>query len=278
MQLVLVGDDGSGPAARAVAWATSFAGERGAQLLGVRVTATENDVTATENDVTATENDVTATEGVELVTVRDRHPAAAIMEIAADHDADLIVLGRRGRGGFPSLPIGTTAHHVAAASGRPVVVVPQVDVPAPGPLIRRVVIGLDGMPGSTVAATWAARNCSAAQFTAVHALELAPAFAQFDDHTATEMYEKARERAVSLMRDSWCRPLIEAAIAFDAIVEEGGPAEVIIGTAARTEADLVVLGRRDHGLLRGTLGGVSQRVLAYAPCSAAIVSTPPAQP
>ena len=56
--------------------------------------------------------------------VREGHPAAAIMEAAHDLDADLIVLGRRGGGGFPALPIGATAHHVAAVIGRPVVVIP----------------------------------------------------------------------------------------------------------------------------------------------------------
>jgi nucleotide-binding universal stress UspA family protein len=49
---------------------------------------------------------------------------------------------------------------------------------------------------------------------------------------------------------------------------------VLIGTAARTAADIMVVSRRDRHLQRGTLGGVSQRVLAYAPCAAAMVPSP----
>jgi nucleotide-binding universal stress UspA family protein len=194
------------------------------------------------------------------------------METAAELDADLIVLGRRGRGGFPSLPIGTTAHHVAGASGRPIVVVPIDDAPAATPFVQRVVVGLDGLPGSDEAVRWAARHFEDAHFTAVHALELAPSLAAPDE--VGSLYERARKRTTELMRTTWCDPLFATSTAFDTVVEIGRAAEVILGSAERTAAHLVVLGRRDYGPLRGTLGGVSQRVLAYAPCAAAIVPYP----
>ena len=167
MRMVLVGDDGSPAAARAVEWATRFGGERDAKVIALHVSADGDEPVGAQE--------------VERITVRDRHPAAALMETAAELDADLIVLGRRGRGGFPSLPIGTTAHHVAGASGRPVVVVPVDDAPADTPLVQRVVVGLDGLPGSDEAVRWAARNFEDAHFTAVHALELAPSLAAPDE-------------------------------------------------------------------------------------------------
>ncbi len=73
------------------------------------------------------------------------------------------------------------------------------------------------------------------------------------------------------MQQQWCDPLVDADITYEAVVEEGGPAEVLLRTAKDTAADVIVVGRRDHGPLSGTLGGVSQRVLAYAPCAALIV-------
>ncbi|HEX5096011.1 MAG TPA: universal stress protein [Acidimicrobiia bacterium] len=263
MQLILVGDDGSRAASHAVTWATRLADERDARLFIVHVASTSESV---ESD-----------DRVERITVRDSHPASAIMETAEDRDVDLIVLGRRGRGGFPSLPIGTTAHHVAAASGRPVAVVPPIETTTSGPVVQRAVVGIDGFPGSEEAAAWSARQWPHAHFNAVQAVELAPAFAQLDDGTGAEIYERAHARAVTLLRDRWSRPLVEAGVAFDLAVEDGGPAEVLLEVATKVGADVIVVGRRDHAPLRGTLGGVSQRVLAYAPCAAVIVP-PPSSP
>jgi nucleotide-binding universal stress UspA family protein len=261
MRLVLVGDDGSDVAGVAVDWAARFALERDAQLFAVHVPAPGEDVEAPSR--------------VEHVIVREGHPAAAIMEAAHDLDADVIVLGRRGRGGFPSLPIGAIAHHVAAVSARPVVVIPARELSSHQPLVRQVVVGLDGMPETADAAAWAAQNFDDAHFIAVHALELAPAFAQSDgEPNANDLYDRARARAVDLMRDHWCRPFVDAEVPFGTVVEEGGAAEVLIGTAARTAADVVVVSRRDRHLRRGTLGGVSQRVLAYAPCPVAMIPSP----
>jgi nucleotide-binding universal stress UspA family protein len=61
----------------------------------------------------------------------------------------------------------------------------------------------------------------------------------------------------------------------ETIVEEGGAAEVLLEVAERRDADAIVVGRRDHGKLRGTLGGVSQLVLAYAPCPAIVMPSHP---
>jgi nucleotide-binding universal stress UspA family protein len=88
------------------------------------------------------------------------------------------------------------------------------------------------------------------------------------------LYTAARARAAELMHDRWCRPLAEAKVSFDAVLEEGGAVEVLLGAATRISADLAVVSRRDRYLRRGTLGGVSQRVLAYAPCAAAMVPSP----
>jgi nucleotide-binding universal stress UspA family protein len=253
---VLVGDDGSDTAARAVDWAIRFAGEREADAISVHAS---RDGRGPRRD-----------SGLRSVTVDDTHPASAILETAAELDADLIVLGRRGAGGFPSLPIGTTAHHVAAASAQPVVVVPD-DTPADQePLVARVVVGVDGLAGSMGAASWATRVCPSATFTVVHGLDLAPALVGVEAPEGEALYERAREGVTRLMND-WCRPFMDAGVEFDTVVEEGGPAGVLIDVAARARADLVVVGRRADQPLRGMLGSVSQRVLAYAPCPAAIV-------
>ncbi len=51
-------------------------------------------------------------------------PAQALLEVADEHDAALLVVGRRGKGGFTELLLGSVAHHLSHHSMRPVVVIP----------------------------------------------------------------------------------------------------------------------------------------------------------
>jgi nucleotide-binding universal stress UspA family protein len=168
--------------------------------------------------------------------------------------------------------IGGTALQVAAASDRPVVVVPVADLVSPGPLVRSVLVGIDGLPESADAAAWAVRAWPDARFTAIHALELAPAFVELPHERETdEAYRRIRARANRVMRDRWCRPFGADGVTFECVVEDGNAVEILLAAVARAAADVVVVSRRDHHLRRGTLGGVSQRLLAHAACAVMMV-------
>jgi nucleotide-binding universal stress UspA family protein len=58
------------------------------------------------------------------VVVVDGESAPALMEAARTEDAALVVTGRRGRGGFKELLLGSTSHHLAHHLDRPLVIVP----------------------------------------------------------------------------------------------------------------------------------------------------------
>lgn len=61
--------------------------------------------------------------GVQVV-VRSGDPAATLLEVADDVDADLVVVGTRGRGGPDELLLGSVARTVADRARRPTLVVP----------------------------------------------------------------------------------------------------------------------------------------------------------
>ncbi len=60
---------------------------------------------------------------VERVVVDDKHPAEALLEVSAD--ADLLVVGSRGHGGFSRMLLGSISHAVVLHATCPVVVVPR---------------------------------------------------------------------------------------------------------------------------------------------------------
>jgi len=63
--------------------------------------------------------------GVEVrqTVVEDRHPAEALVQLSVD--ADLLVVGSRGHGGFGELLLGSVSHAVVLHAVCPVVVVPS---------------------------------------------------------------------------------------------------------------------------------------------------------
>jgi nucleotide-binding universal stress UspA family protein len=60
---------------------------------------------------------------VQRTVVEDRNPAEALVELSAD--ADLLVVGSRGRGGFTSLLLGSVSHAAVLHALCPVVVIPS---------------------------------------------------------------------------------------------------------------------------------------------------------
>ena len=62
-----------------------------------------------------------------LVDTRADSPADAILAMAHQHDADMIVIGSHGRGGMRRFLLGSVAEKVARTSELPVVIVPSHD-------------------------------------------------------------------------------------------------------------------------------------------------------
>ena len=60
---------------------------------------------------------------VQPTVVADRHPAEALVDLSAD--AELLVVGARGHGGFGGLLLGSVSHAVVLHAVCPVVVVPS---------------------------------------------------------------------------------------------------------------------------------------------------------
>jgi nucleotide-binding universal stress UspA family protein len=147
---ILVGLDRSEPSFAALELASDVADLLGGSLSVLEVidyvppfplepsTVTdEGEERALERAITLLEAEVRdiRTRGVGVqVIVRSGDPAPTLLEIADDVDAELVVVGTRGRGGPADLLLGSVARTVADRARRPTLVVP---VTARPPRLRR---------------------------------------------------------------------------------------------------------------------------------------------
>jgi nucleotide-binding universal stress UspA family protein len=141
---IIVGVDGSGHSQRALEWAMKEAAVRHVPLTVLTVhpsivgyfggvVTTPQDVEQTEQVQVAvrTEADkvLTALEGPhpESVKIRAVHGFPVEELINASKEADLVVLGSRGMGGFTRMMLGSTAGQVVQHAHCPVTIVPHED-------------------------------------------------------------------------------------------------------------------------------------------------------
>ena len=136
---ILVGVDGSDSSHKAMAWAAAEAADHGADLVVMNVwehtlmppagsvSVSEHYVPdpsqRTAEDLRGEITDVLGDNPPVVVQPRLKqgNPAKVLIEESAD--ADLLVVGTRGHGGFRGLVLGSVSQHVAAYARCPVTVV-----------------------------------------------------------------------------------------------------------------------------------------------------------
>jgi nucleotide-binding universal stress UspA family protein len=136
---IVVGVDGSPGSRKALTWAAAEAGDHGADLVVVNVW--EHTLLPPAGSVSVSEKYVpdpsqtTAEELVQVIKeelgeqppllvqprVKQGSPAKVLIDESAD--AELLVVGTRGHGGFSGLVLGSVSQHVAAYARCPVTVV-----------------------------------------------------------------------------------------------------------------------------------------------------------
>lgn len=268
---ILVGADGSEPALRAVDWAAEEASRRGCGLLLVTALAlppapalfalSEDEVREGAETVLAgaRERAHRARPGVrvEEAAVLDS-PAKALLDRTGQ--AEMVVVGLRGRGGLPGMKVGSVAYRVAAHSPVPVVVVGPEPRAQGEPV---VVVGDDGSPHGRRALA-AAFDEASLRGGRVRALRTwrpvtlpSPA-----DVEASEREDL--ERHLALVSSEYPGVPVEARVLEEVPV-------TALAESARG-ADLLVVGARGHhGFPRAALGATAHGLLHCAPCPVMIV-------
>jgi nucleotide-binding universal stress UspA family protein len=201
-------------------------------------------------------------------------PAAVLPDVA--RDADLLVVGSRGRGGFTGLLFGSVSQRCAERSECPVVIVRSDHASVVDESVgRRVVVGVDGSSQSRRALEWAVEVSDAGD-------EVGAVLA-YDRGVAWVVADPDIEMAAASAREDLARSVLDASVGAVAAPPDGAhvTAQVVPGEPWRVlveqsePADLLVVGRRGHGGFAGLLlGSVSRRCAERSACPVAIVPTP----
>jgi nucleotide-binding universal stress UspA family protein len=260
---VVVGVDGSKISRTALAWAGRLAGPCGADL----VVATVLGSAPAQADANALAEGTERVAGIEewcaelqddvraRLVVGEGRPAEELLRVAEDEDADLLVVGHRGRGHARRL--GSVALHVAHHAPRPFAVVPTALATAP----LKFVVGLDGSRASALAAEW---------LTPIARALGAPVVAAFVPWPMPEVFATRTkgpwEEAQRVLDEDWCRPLRERLpTVTTTLVDERDPARGLLHvTDGDPDVTLVIGTRRLGGLRPLRIGGVTLGTLHHA--------------
>jgi nucleotide-binding universal stress UspA family protein len=276
---------------RALAWAERLAVARGAELRLVHALAWDEapDVVAVfdrsmlEDLIADARNRLSAlAAGLRERRVRSVDyevklgPAPrVILEEAAAHHAELVVVGTRGLRGWRHLVLGSTAERVISRASCPVLAVHGADA-MPPERPWRLLAATDGSPEAAQAVRAAALLFApegAAEIVLLRAFEPPPVFYPAGGELAIyQVAAGARGLAVErLMQEA--RALAAEGIEVRPLLRDGLAPEVIVDAVVELRADLVVLGSRGLGAVaQALLGSTAERV---AQCAAAPVLVVP---
>ncbi len=139
IERILVGVDGSDNSRRALEWAATLANGLGAEVVAVHAAGllTHIGEGAAVPSHSHREELRNTLETVWCEPLRERGvpyrsvlmegpPVLALLEAASEHEVAMIIVGRRGVGGFAELMLGSTSHQVAEHSTCPVLIIPPV--------------------------------------------------------------------------------------------------------------------------------------------------------
>lgn len=206
------------------------------------------------------------------------HPADAILDVAAQSDADLIVLGARGTKGIPSFLLGSVSRAVAISSTRPVLVVRPSQRTGPGPV--KVLFATDGSD----CAMETGRLLSLMPFPSDTSLTVLyvslSTYMEIPDRFYPELNEQLKKIVAGMKEveskhaeqvlERAGKSLKEGFRNVKTLMKSGDPSDQIVRAARDEGADIISVGGRGMRGVRGMLGSVARNVLGHADCSVLI--------
>ena len=264
MTKILVGIDGSPAAQSALEWSAQLATRDGFELIAARVFVSPQAELPPDEDARLHDEQrrelerwcsaIPAGMTRPRPLLRDGDPLEELLVAASEVGADMLVVGAPGAGRHPRVHLGGVAHHLAHHSNIPLAIVPAGSAPR----IDNVVLGVDGSPGSLIAAEFGAELARglAVPVTAVYAFEPFVAEWTTDDAFSWKRQAEADAR-------SWSAPVEQTGLRLNVDVDRDiHPVAAIARALACRPRSIAVLGTHGHtGFAELHLGHVPFQLL-----------------
>ncbi len=190
-----------------------------------------------------------------------------IVDLAEGENADIIVMGRRGRGRLERSLIGSVTARVIGHAQRDVFVVP--DGSALG--WKKILFATDGSKFSARAAEKAvsfARSYGG-ELVVLSVVDVPPEFYAEAPKAVEDLVRKAKEYAFAVGEMA-----AAAGVKSESFVREAEAFEAIIRLAKEQAVDVIVVGSHGRtGLRRLLMGSVTEKVIGHAPCPVLVAKT-----
>jgi nucleotide-binding universal stress UspA family protein len=263
---VLVGIDGSDNSIQAAVWAGHEAAARGTRLTLCRVIQAAPESGEYERQTRSCRHDLDRArshlEGVDVQDLVVGGPASREL-IRLSDDAEVVVVGARGRGGFAGLLLGSVSDQAATHARSPVVVVreqPGLREGAP------IFLGVDDAPGTRPALEYAFLVAARDRHPVV-ALHSYPEPVSVPElgYLPLSMHAHFQDRARAFV-DGLLEPCRRAYPEVTVTVELTTRSAASALCDASPDARLVVVGATGRPSLAGLLGSTTRKVLHHAKC------------
>ena len=288
---IIVGVDGTPAARAALVWATEVAARRGEQLrivhgLGMPMVMGAFSDTGSERykagEQVREAGHRLLTDGAEYA--RGAHPDLDVATVLAPEDApavllneaargDVIVVGSRGLGAVRAIMLGSVGSRTASHAPCPVIVVPEA---AGEQRHGKVVVGVDGSDSSRRALRFALRHAllTGSSVEVVNSWEVPlpqdpESLAADAGALHEEVFDRQSEEIVAGVLAEVIDDQTED-LDISAVRMQDDPVKAL--TRAAQDADLIVVGSRGRGGVRGLImGSTSQGVLHHAKVPVAVL-------
>jgi nucleotide-binding universal stress UspA family protein len=206
------------------------------------------------------------------------YPDKCIVDAAVSANVDIIIMGHKRLKGIKSHIIGSVTKSVSINSPKPVLVIKQPRSESPERL--KILFATDGSASARKAAEMLAL-IPFPDTTAIIILHvITPAFHDIPDKYVTGIERSVKEDLKRYRAEDSHEIIAQTAEylrrkfpAVETVTKTGDPSDEILGTADELKADMIVVGSKGMGGLRGAISSLSRYILSVAECSVLIGKT-----